>query len=145
MDDNFHIGDFDIDWHDFAYMIDLDKSTFEIYDPQSTDPVCEYTFAELERFTEAQFIGRYYKDIEDEEDPDNAPQYRFLLAGSFGLGDHPTHLVCTQREYDREKPMKKVLDVWNNGIPICDAKILSSQAMKADVENYILWPKHDSS
>ncbi|KAK7575332.1 hypothetical protein V3481_017295 [Fusarium oxysporum f. sp. vasinfectum] len=165
MDDDFHIGHFDIDWHDFAYMIDLDKSTFEIYDPQSTKPVCKYTFADLERLTEAEFIGRYYKDIEEEEDPDNTPQYRFLLAGSFGrhshktitselagkfqfcstVGDRPTHLVCTQREYYKKNPMKKVRDAWEHGTPICDAKILLSQAMEADVENYILWPKHESS
>ncbi|KAK2667953.1 hypothetical protein RAB80_017144 [Fusarium oxysporum f. sp. vasinfectum] len=77
---DFDMDDFDVDDYDYAYMIDLDKSTLKVYE-WAYDPVCEYTFGQLQSFTEAEFIG-HYKEAKGEKNPDNMPKYKVMLAGS---------------------------------------------------------------
>ncbi|KAI8416862.1 hypothetical protein FOFC_03175 [Fusarium oxysporum] len=162
--EDFDIGDFDINEYIYAYMIDLDKSTLKVYQGYC-DPVCEYTFAELQRFTEAEFIGRYRKKMEYEENPDNMPEYKVMLAGSLCHNSHvekaldldkkfelcstfwqnPTHLLCTQAQFSRRKKIPAIVDAMKNRIPICKCSSSNSEWMNLDKEKNILWhPKYGS-
>ncbi|EGU87525.1 hypothetical protein FOXB_01957 [Fusarium oxysporum f. sp. conglutinans Fo5176] len=150
--EDFDIGDFDINEYIYAYMIDLDKSMLKVYQGYG-DPVCEYTFAELQRFTEAEFIGRYRDKMEDEENPDkmedeenpdNMPEYKVMLAGSLCNNSHnPTHLLCTQAQFSRRKKIPAIVDAMKNRIPICKCSSSNSEWMNLDKEKNILWhPKY---
>ncbi|KAJ9412833.1 hypothetical protein QL093DRAFT_2073218 [Fusarium oxysporum] len=162
--EDFDIGDFHINEYIYAYMIDLDKSTLKVYQGYC-DPVCEYTFAELQRFTEAEFIGRYREKMKYEENPDNMPEYKVMLAGSLCHNSHvekaldldkkfelcstfwqnPTHLLCTQAQFSRRKKIPAIVDAMKNRIPICKCSSSNSEWMNLDKEKNILWhPKYGS-
>ncbi|KAF5246562.1 hypothetical protein FANTH_6812 [Fusarium anthophilum] len=159
--DDFGICDLDIFELCFAYMIDLDQSTLKVYEG-SPEPVCEYTFAELETFTEAEFIGRYHKEIGIEE----GPKHRLMLAGPFShdshvnialdlnmnfefcstFRSHPTHLVCTRGQYyKKRRRIESIRYAKENRIPICAHGVLGTKGEKIDMQKHLLWhPNHGS-
>ncbi|KAF5724952.1 hypothetical protein FMUND_317 [Fusarium mundagurra] len=155
--DGLDIRDFDISDYEYTYLIDLDRSTLKVYE-DTDETVCEYTFAELESFSEDQFIRRYCEEVNDEEDLDSIPKYRLMLAGSIypdthkekasklagkfefcsKFRQHPTYLVCTRREYRKRKPMKKIKEAKENRTPICDYESLDKKKLT------LLWHPKDS-
>ncbi|EXM14159.1 hypothetical protein FOTG_17432 [Fusarium oxysporum f. sp. vasinfectum 25433] len=158
---DFDMDDFDVDDYDYAYMIDLDKSTLKVYE-WAYDPVCKYTFGQLQSFTEAEFIG-HYKEAKGEKNPDNMPKYKVMLAGSLchnsrvnnsldldkrfevcsAFHQKPTHLVCTSRQFLRRKGIKEIRDAMDNRIPICKYSSSNNEWMNLDKKNNILWhPKY---
>ncbi|RYC78950.1 hypothetical protein BFJ63_vAg18173 [Fusarium oxysporum f. sp. narcissi] len=163
--DDIIMGDFDICDLDivhplYAYMIDLDQSTLKVYEG-SYKPVCEYSFAELETFTETEFIGRYYKEIGIEE----GPKHKLMLAGPLyhdshakkaldlnmnfefcsTFRGHPTHLVCTRGQYCKRRRIKSILYAKKHRIPICAHGVLGTKGGKVDMQKHLLWhPNHGS-
>ncbi|EXK82257.1 hypothetical protein FOQG_13394 [Fusarium oxysporum f. sp. raphani 54005] len=158
--DDFDICDLDIVHPIYAYMIDLDQSTLKVYEG-SYKPVCEYSFAELESFTETEFIGRYYKETGIEEDPKPilmlaGPLYHdshvkkaldlyknFEFCSTFW--GHPTHLVCTRGQYRKRRKIKSIRYAKMNRIPIYAHGVLGTKGRKADMQKHLLWhPNHGS-
>jgi hypothetical protein len=170
---NFNIGDFNIAWSEYAYMIDLDNSTLKVYHPMgSNEHVCEYSFAELKSFTLLEFIRRYEKETMDEEDSgymseDSENTLMFAdplhsdsdeteiseLAKKFNFCStfawrQPTHLVCTQDAYNNGQSIKNIREIKKN---IRHAKwnriqICDPRFFESEETKYILWhPKYSSS